>query len=148
MNLELMAAHVAIIARYNENLPLLALDYREDEFYFSGIKNLLFGTLLFGAASGETVKAGKEQKPALYKRYINFCSLYAANVYNPDLLNETDIGALPEADRFGYYMGAAQKELGAGNKLGYVKELKKALVSCNSKQEIIKFILEEFSSAL
>ncbi|MDR2532553.1 MAG: glycosyltransferase [Oscillospiraceae bacterium] len=148
MNFELIMAHLTTIALYNDNLPLLALNYKSDEFYFSSIKNLLFGTLLFEAACSRAGALNDVQKSALYRIYLNYSSLYVANVYNADLLNESDVGALPESDRFGYYMGAAQKELDAGNKLSYVRELKKALTSCNSKQEIIKFIINEFSATL
>jgi glycosyltransferase involved in cell wall biosynthesis len=148
MNLEHIREHLAVIAKNNSGLPMLALKYRDDNFYVASIKNLLFGALLFEAACYEADRLVDLQKAEVYGGCIKYCSLYVSNAYNPDLLNEDDIGALPEAHRFGYFMGAAQKLLDEGNKLGYIRELKKALTSCKSMQKIIKFQIEEFSKTL
>jgi len=146
MNFELMAGYIAKVKDQNKDFPSLVLNYQNNDFYFLNIKNLLFGTLLFGAACAGDLEDA--QKSEIYRRYVNYSSLYVCNVYNPDLLNEADISVLPEFHRFGYYMSAAQRELDAGNKLGYVKELKKALTSCKSMQSIIKFLIDEFSAGL
>ncbi|MCL2697152.1 MAG: glycosyltransferase family 2 protein [Oscillospiraceae bacterium] len=148
MNLELMRTHLAVIAQNSTFLPVHAIGYQNDAFFFSSIKNLLFGTLLFEAACYNTDSLTEPQKSEVYNRCVNYCSLYVSNVYNPDLLNEDDIGALSESHRFGYFMGIAKKLLDSGDRLGYIRELKKALASCNSMQNIIKFLIEEFSASL
>jgi glycosyltransferase involved in cell wall biosynthesis len=144
MDFELMRAHLSLLVQHNADLPALAINYQNNDFFFSSIKNLLFATLLFEAACHGAML----QKSEVYRRFINYSSLYVANVYNPDLLNESDIGVLPESHRFGYFMGAAQKLLDSGDRLGYIRGLKKALASCNSMQDIIKFTIDEFSAML
>jgi len=146
MNFELMTGYVAKTAEKNKDFPSLVLNYQNSDFFFLTIKNLLFGTLLYGAACARKLEDG--QKSEIYMRYVSYSSLYVCNIYNPDLLNDAEISALPETHRFGYFMSAAQRELDAGNRLGYVKELKKALDSCKSMQNIIKFLIDEFSAAL
>jgi hypothetical protein len=148
MNLELMRKHLAVIAQNNPALPLQAINYRDDTFFYSSIKTLLFGAMLFEAACYSADMLTYLQKLEVYSRCINYFSLYVRNAYNPELLNEDDIGALPESHRFGYYMGGAKSLLDNGDKLGYIRELKKALASCNSMQKIIKFKIEEFSALL
>jgi glycosyltransferase involved in cell wall biosynthesis len=148
MNLEIMRTHLSVIAQNNIFLPVQAIGYQSDEFFFSSIKNLLFGTLLFEAACFNAGSLTEAQKSEVYSRCVNYCSLYVSNVYNPDLLNEDDIGVLSESHRFGYFMGSAKKLLDSADKLGYIRELKKALASCNSMQDIIKFLIEEFSASL
>jgi glycosyltransferase involved in cell wall biosynthesis len=148
MNLELIRAHLAIIAQNNTLLPMQAISYRDEQFYFQNVKNLLFGALLFEAACFNTESLNPAQQSVLYNNYVSYASLYVGNVYNPELLNEDDISVLPESHRFGYHMGAAKKLLAAGDRLGYVRELKKALASCNSMQNVIKYLIEEFSSTL
>jgi hypothetical protein len=148
MNAELMMTHLMMVAHYNTDLPLAAINYRNDEFFYSSIKNLLFGVLLFETACSGANRLSEPEISVIYKRFVLYSSLYVCNIYNPDLLNDSDIGVLPERHRFGYFMGAAQKELDGGNKLAYIKALKKTLDSCNSMQKTIKFIIDEFSAGL
>ena len=148
MNYEDILLHLSLVSRYRKDLAAVALNYKNKDFYFSSIKNLLFGTLLFESALNSAKNLPDPERARIYKTYSEFSSLYIANTYNPDLLNENDIGVLPETHRFGFYMGLAQKALDSGDKLGYVKELKKALTSCNAMQEAVKFLLDEFSAQL
>jgi glycosyltransferase involved in cell wall biosynthesis len=148
MNLELIRAHLAAVAKSNALLPMQAVAYQSEQFFFQSVKNLLFGALLFEAACFNAEMLTESQKSEVYNGCVKYCSLYVGNVYNPDLLNEDDISVLPESHRFGYFMGSAKKLLADGDKLGYVRELKKALASCNSMQNVIKYLIEEFSSTL
>ncbi|MCL2638780.1 MAG: glycosyltransferase [Oscillospiraceae bacterium] len=148
MNLELIKTHLTLVASKNHQLPVWAIKYQSNEFFFANIKNLLFGTLLFEAACLRADSLNAVQRFEVYNRCIEYCSLYVSNAYNPDLLNADDISALPESHRFGYFMDSAKNLLDSGDKLGYIKELKKALASCNSMQSIIKYKIEEFSRTL
>ena len=69
---------------------------------------------------------------------------YVSNIYNPELLNDNDIEVLPELHRFGYYMIKANKSLEDGDKVGYIRGLKNALINCESMKDVIKFLLEIF----
>ncbi|MCL2694210.1 MAG: glycosyltransferase, partial [Oscillospiraceae bacterium] len=150
LNYEQIRSHLAVITVNRPELSKVAVQYKNDDFFFSSIKNLLFGVMLFevSAIGAGAQRLSAAEKPLVCENYSKYASLYVANVYNPGLLNETDISALPETHRFGFFMGAARKEFNSGNKLGYVKELKKALASCNSMQSVISFLLEEFSRSL
>jgi glycosyltransferase involved in cell wall biosynthesis len=148
MNFELIRTHLSVIAQNNTQLPVHALAYQNEQFYYQNAKNLLFGLLLFEACCFNAVTLSKQQQSKLYNCYINYASLYVGNVYNPELLNEDDVSVLTESHRFGYFMGSAKKLLVAGDRLGYVRELKKALASCNSMQNVIRFLIEEFSAML
>ncbi|MDR2558813.1 MAG: glycosyltransferase [Oscillospiraceae bacterium] len=148
MNLELIRGHLTVIAQNNPSLPINAVEYQSDKFYFSNVKNLLFGALLFEAACLNAESFDIPQQSKVYNGFVTYSSLYVSNVYNPDLLNEDDVGVLSEAHRFGYYMGAAKNLLDSGDKLGYIRELKKALASCNSMQNVVKFLINEFSMTL
>ncbi|MCL2019674.1 MAG: glycosyltransferase family 2 protein [Oscillospiraceae bacterium] len=148
LNFELITEHISVLARNESNLAVLALNYKDDSFYLSGIKNLLFGTLLFEAACLTAHNLQDIVRAEVYRKYVNYSIVYVSNIYNPGLLNEDDIGALPETHRFGYYMSMANKALESDNKLGYVKELKNALVSCNYANNVIRFLLDEFTANL
>jgi glycosyltransferase involved in cell wall biosynthesis len=151
LNHELISAHLNFIAEHKPDLPQLAINYRDEQFYVQSIKHLLFGSLLFEAGlkgAGRSGELDYGEKAALYGNYAKYISLYTANIYNPGLFNDADIGALPESHRFGLYVTAAQRELDSGNKVGYIRELKKALVSCAAMTNVIKFLLEEFSAGL
>ncbi|MCL2107855.1 MAG: glycosyltransferase [Oscillospiraceae bacterium] len=151
MNFEDILVHLSMIARYKaDEVAALALNYRpaSDDFYFTSIKHLLFATLLFETAIGGADKLEKADKSQVYNNYAKYSALFVANAYNPALLNESDIAALPETHRFGYYLGTAQKLLDTGDKLGYIKELKKALTACNSMQTVVQFLLEELTATL
>jgi len=145
MNYELIRSHLTVIARSKITLPLIALKYQNEEFFFSSIKNLLFGVMLFEASISGAKSLKSEKKPEIYACFSKYASLYVRNVYNPGLLNESDIGALPETHRFGYYIAAAQNELEGGNKAEYIRTLKKALISCNSMKDAVGSLLEDFA---
>ena len=145
---ELLISLLAAITGNKPDLPVLAVQYKDDDFYFASIKNLLFGVKLYEAAVSLADTLNDSQKADVYTNYAKYAALYVENIYNPDLLNESDIGALPETYRFGFFMGQAQKELDKGNRIEFVRWLKKALISCNSMQGIIKFLLDEFVKTL
>jgi len=149
MNREDIEAHLNLLSNSQPDLPRLAINYMDEQFYVAGIRHLMFGVLLFEAGL-RTKKAelSDGERAELYAGYAKYAALYTANIYNPGLLNEDDIGVLPEGHRFGYYLTAAEKELEADNKVGYIRELKKALVSCKGMTNVIKFLLEEFTAKL
>jgi len=130
------------LAQDIHDLPQKALGYNE-QFFFTGVKNLLFGVTLYERAVTQAGRLPWHERSVLYRNFARYAALYTANVYNPELLNETDLDTLPQTHRFGFFMGAAQKELDAGNKSGYIAELKKALTSCEGMADIIKLFIEE-----
>jgi glycosyltransferase involved in cell wall biosynthesis len=148
MNYELIRTHLAVIAHYNAALPSLAIKYQSDEFFFGDIKNLLFGVMLFEASMDNAETLNGTERAVLYTNFSKYASLYVQNVYNPDLLNDNDVGALPETHRFGYYITVANGALENGDKLGYIKTLKNALISCKSMNSAVKFLIEDFSARL
>ena len=90
----------------------------------------------------------EEKKYILYKRYISLLGDYVMNLYNPEFLNENSIGTLPCEHQFGFYMYNAETYLMESDKLGYIREIKKALLSCEKMQKIVKFMLDRFKEKL
>jgi hypothetical protein len=89
------------------------------------------------------------QKYELYMRFTNLLGEYVSNIYNPELLkDESDVEVLPPLHRFGYYMFKANNALAAGERVEYIREMKKALVNCESMKEIVEFLLGQFKKLM
>ncbi|MDR0222601.1 MAG: glycosyltransferase family 2 protein, partial [Oscillospiraceae bacterium] len=77
--------------------------------YFDGDAGALYWAVT--AFSGALISANSippKDRALLYERFAHFTALYVANVYNPDLLNDSDVSSLPELVRFGYYASLAR----------------------------------------
>ena len=85
------------------------------------------------------------KKYEIYIRFTNLLGEYVSNIYNPELLeDEADVEVLPPLHRFGFYMLKANNALANGEKIEYIRELRKALVNCESMKEIVQFLMEQF----
>lgn len=121
------------------------LDYGISGGYFNDIKGFYFiVTLYYEAIRGAQKIEDIAKKYELYSTFISLLGDYVSNIYNPELLNDNDIEVLPELHRFGYYMIKANKSLEDGDKVGYIRGLKNALINCESMKDVIKFLLEIF----
>ena len=76
--------------------------------------------------------------------FFDLLSDYVLNIYNPELLNDSDIDVLPILHKFGYYMSKANQSKRNGAYVDYIKNMKNALISCESMKEIVQFMLEYF----
>jgi glycosyltransferase involved in cell wall biosynthesis len=140
-------------AELYSDFPKLVLDYCQSDKFTSSIKELLFAVHALEFAS---IRAGKidtdldyNEKLELYTRFITMAALYVNNVYNPNLLgDDTDIGVLPVLHRFGYYCAVSLKALDGGDKLTYIRTLKKALDEYIDMKKVIEFLLRDFSANL
>ncbi|MCL2019673.1 MAG: glycosyltransferase [Oscillospiraceae bacterium] len=101
MNYERIKEVLQDIAQNRADFPLLAAGYKDDEFFFASFTNLSFGLLLLEAAANAAGEGG--QKAEINKRLTSYAARYIRSVYNPDLLNDEDIGVLPDVHRKGYY---------------------------------------------
>lgn len=76
--------------------------------------------------------------------YLYACLLgnYVTNVYSEEILNDDDINILPFEDQLGYFMYKADASLAAGDKLTYIKYLRRALKVCPDMRNTIKKLSE------
>ncbi|WP_044974695.1 hypothetical protein [Ruminococcus sp. HUN007] len=93
----------------------------------------------------KTFDLNDNKKEELYIRFISLLSDYVLNIYNSELLlDENDVEVLPNLHRFGYYMYRANQELENSNAVAYIKEMRKALNSCEAMKDLVEFMLEQF----
>ena len=126
----------------------ILLEYEIQEKYLMSINILGFITGIYKYVSLNCDTVSEEKKYILYKRYISLLGDYVMNLYNPEFLNENSIGTLPCEHQFGFYMYNAETYLMESDKLGYIREIKKALLSCEKMQKIVKFMLDRFKEKL
>lgn len=122
------------------------IEYGCPEHFFEEIKSFSCLIELYDVAVRKSLNLSDKNKSGLYKTYISLLENYISNIYRPELLNDDDVCVLPENHRFGYFMGKANMLLCRNDKIGYIRELKKTLLSCNSMREIIEFLLYQFKS--
>ena len=99
---------------------------------------------MYEKASYYTFSINDKDKYQLIKQFVSLLGDYVLNIYNEEMLNETDIEVLEPLHRFGYYMYKAHSALLTGDKIGYIREMKKALINCESMKEIVQFLMEMF----
>jgi glycosyltransferase involved in cell wall biosynthesis len=154
LNQEQMEASLKELAEKNADCPRVLLDNCVPELFTASIKRLLWAVhaLEFASLRCEAMEDScgldYDEKVELYSRFISLAAVFVRNVYNPDLLNDSDIGVLPALHRFGYYVLVAQQSLEKGDKLGYIRSLKKALDNYISMKDVIAFMLKDFSKNL
>lgn len=124
------------------------LEYGIPETYFKSIKALGWITAMYEKASYRAFNLNNDSKYELYYKFTLLLGNYINNIYNPELLNDDDIDVLPALHRFGYHMYNANTAFNNGDKLSYIRNMKKALLSCESMKEIVEFLLEEFKKKL
>ena len=74
--------------------------------------------------------------------YIGLSSTYLNNFYNPELLNQDDIMALPGMHRFAWYCQQALAAWEGGDELGYVRSLRAGLDTAPAMKDMVDFLLE------
>lgn len=136
------------IAKVHKDFAESVLNYGIRKEFFEDIKKFNWLTLLYDTAVNNCSMLDDEQKYVLYSNYISLICDYVSNIYNPELLNDSDVEILPPVHQFGYFMGKASLALSEGDRIGYVRGMKHALQHCEDKREIISFMLEQFKKTL
>ncbi len=143
LNYELMREQISYIYKAHNDLPELIVnnlkvgDYYENIAYVFWLSSLLEAAVFSGNGLGI-------YSVYFYKVFVSALIIYVTNVYNSALLNDDDVKILPELHRFGYYMALAQNTLDGGDKVGYIRGLKTALVACEFAKDIISSLLDDF----
>ncbi len=136
-------------ANIHEDFSKAVLEYGTPEEYFTSIKRFSFLVTLNEIAVYCSFRLDDNNRYALCLRFVNLLGDYISNIYNPELLeDEADTEVLPELHRFGYYMQRANRELENGDATAYIKEMRKALESCESMREIVEFMLDQFKKMM
>lgn len=83
-----------------------------------------------------------EETMALVRAFAEMERKFLLSYYAPGMLAEETLPLLPPMHRFGWYCARAFEALDAGDPAGYARFLKAGLVSCESMQPVVEFLLE------
>lgn len=139
-----MRAKLEKIGSSNDDFSNIVLAYGVPESFTQSIKRFFWITSMYEKASYYTFNISDNEKYLLIKKFTSLLGDYILNIYNEELLNDADVEVLEPLHRFGYYMYKANSALLSGDKVSYIRELKKALINCESMKEIVKFLMEMF----
>ena len=128
----------------NDDFANIVLAYGVPESYTQSIKRFFWITSMYEKASYYTYNLSEKDKYMLIRQFTSLIGDYVLNIYSEEVLNDTDVEVLDPLHRFGYYMHKANSALLSGDKVSYIRELKKALINCESMKEIVKFLMEMF----
>ena len=100
-------------------------------------------SLIFASMTGRDWKAQrKEENRHLLRLFLNGEQAFLHRVYRN--INETSIFSLPPMDRLGWYLIQADEAYTEGDKVDYIRLLKKALTACGGMRYLIEYLLDEF----
>lgn len=149
MNASEFRTKLELIATNHDDFAGFVLEYGVPESFTSNIKRFLWITSLYEKASYRSFALDDCRKYEIYLMFINLLGEYVSNIYNPELLqDEEDVEVLPPLHRFGYYMLRANNHLAQKNDIEYIREMKKALINCESMKEIVQFLMEQFKKKI
>jgi len=129
--------------RFYYEYARLTLQYCTLDRFSVSIKHLCFAVSALEKAVATAGNLEKEEKSRLYTRFMDATAVYAANIYNPALLNDEDIYVLPPSHRFGYAAAKCKDALKAGNVAEYIHSLKYALMVCPGAKDVVSFLLDD-----
>ncbi len=136
------------IAYANDDFAEYVYNYGVPESFTTSIKKFYWITSLYEKASYRSFELDDNRRYELYNRFVSLLGDYVMNIYNPELLNDEDIQVIPNLHKFGFYMYQAQSALSAGDSIGYIRGMKKALINCESMKAIVEFMLEQFKKKI
>lgn len=149
MDSSLFGAKLSLIANTHDDFAEYVLDYGVPEQFTSSIKRFKWITTMYECAVYRCFELNDDKKYKLYLMFANLLGEYVSNIYNSELLqDEEDITVLPPLHKFGYYMLQANNALMNGDNIGYIKEMKKALLNCETMKEIVEFMLDQFKKKM
>ena len=141
VNSELISWQLSRAAEFHKDFPELIVAYGDPENFTASVKQLYWLTSAYEKAVYVAEKLKKEKKTVLYDRFSYLIAVFVINIYNPALLNDNDVGALPALHRFGYRMSAAFGAKGEGDMVGYVRCLSAALAENKNMNDLISTLL-------
>lgn len=81
--------------------------------------------------------------PEVYYSFAMLVANYVTNVYSEEVLNDEDINVLPPSDVFGYCIYKADVAKNAGDKVEFVRALRRALEICPDFKETVLMLTED-----
>ena len=149
MDSSLFGEKLNLIANSHDDFAQYVLEYGVPEQFLSNIKLFTWIVTMHEVAVYRCFELNDKKKYELYLRFTTLLGEYISNIYNQELLeDESDVEVLPPLHRFGYYMLKANTHLNNGNHVEYIREMKKALLNCESMNEIVEFMLEQFKKLM
>ncbi|MCL2633966.1 MAG: glycosyltransferase family 2 protein [Oscillospiraceae bacterium] len=107
-NAEQMVSVIDMLKFSLKNYAEITLSYCTPEDFSSSLPELFWAATAYSAAITNRGNISEEESSRLCENFAHFTSLYTANAYNHELLNDSDISALPELHRVGYYIALMQ----------------------------------------
>jgi len=144
LNAEQTETIIDIISPRHDDFARVAMKYFTIENFSGSIKQLYFALYAMSKAVNDVRKLKNLEKSVLFNRFFDAAAIFVSNVYNPALLNDNDIGVLPALHRFGYFAAICKAAAQKGDKLGYVRGLKGAIMQCPENKDAVSFLLDEF----
>lgn len=144
MNTSVFNELISSVTNGHDDFGKVVSEYEQYELYMNNIHSLLWITTVYQYALKRAYSLNNSQKNRLYSVFCLLISNYVLNIYNPELLNDDDVLVVPELHRFGYYIFQADLSINNGDDIGYIKNLKKALVNCESMKDVVEFFFEQY----
>ena len=136
------------VAGRHEKFALTVNDYAKQINVAQSIKTMFFFVTAYAYSVANILDFDDEIKQEIFDNFICILSDYINNIYNPELLNDDDIVVLPDIHQFGYYMTNAFIARSNNDNLKYVKQLRKALASCKTMKNVVKFYMNKLKEKL
>jgi len=115
------------------------------EKFMGSIRQLFWAMTALEAAVLTCSSLDDDDKAILFTNFATVSALFAANAYAPELLNDDDIGVLPPLHRFGFHMAIGQNAKDAGDTLGYISALKKAVQTYPGMKEVVEVLTKKIA---
>lgn len=142
----LCSEQLICISVHNDEFAKYVLEYGVPESFYKSIKRFNWIVMLYETAVYRAYNLNTTEKCNLYYIFSKLIGDFVNNLYNPDLLNEEDIGVLSPLHRFGYYMYLANESLDSGDKASYIRNLKKGLLQHDKMNEVIEILFMRFKN--
>jgi glycosyltransferase involved in cell wall biosynthesis len=140
-NSEIISRQLSRCAEFHSDYAALILERGQPEEFTGSVKELYWLVTALEKASYVPGELPQDKRPELYERFCWLLAVYVTNIYNPELLNETDLGVMPALHRFGYRMSLAYNARESGKMAEYVRGMREALKESDNMKEIISGLL-------
>jgi hypothetical protein len=129
---------------HGTELVNIVREYCDYEHFSGNISEIFWASTIYYFCAKRVKNFPYEDKLDIYNKFVGFLADYVYNIYNPELLNDDDIGVLPPLYQFGYFMGKAKEAEQKGDKIGYIRSLKEGLASYEEMNDIVSTFIRDF----
>lgn len=121
-------------------------DYIENTDEVSDITAISFAVSLFEVMLRHSKKFEDDIVKKILHDYVEFTNMYISIVYNPELINDTNISALPQNIQFVYYIGKAIEYSENNQFVDSIKAYRKANKVYGGISDVINLMVREIQT--